>query len=803
MLKISFLIPSKNRLFLLKHAVNSIIRLNPKIQYEVIIVDNASDEDYKSYIDALNLPQIKYYRQSIPVPVTENWQKALSMADGDYVLMLGDDDALAPNFFDLIPELIDQHHSDVIYLAGYHYCYPNVMPDNALGYMACVKSEILKGVEKPYKLDITYARALAADILDFRHRFNFNAQHFLLNRNFIDQFDFLGGLYQSPYPDFFAAALLFTKAESILVVPEGSVIIGISPRSFGAYYFSNRQKEGYKFLDNETLSPDIKDFVKENYFPGDMNNTNWLISAEMARRALPEDFKQLVNTERYRAIQIYAVIKDRYWNRTLNDEDLETVKTNLKFPELMLFNFLLKDLDPRVSKDKNILLPMFESTEQLLGQYPVGFYQMIDIGAHENISDAVNWLRNDRSLDSVIINTPRDKFMPNANNFLRKKVGILLRILFQSNADRVIRVLKRGPIYIIKTTFKKCGLLFSGFFSREQNSLIHPVIKDEGPLQIMVRRGNDFCLISPALFDDFDFRNGDSLDIVPHSEAEKLLKTPEGNWHVVDSQGRGIRVPSLYELTEFKGYLMPEHLVRLTGAGSETFDVLGKGHIANYKKYMGLEPGMNFLEIACGMGRDAFQLVEILGKAGSYIGIDVQRESIVWLSKNITRDNPNFKFYHFDAIHELHNPYGLKTTMDCPLPAESRSIDRIGLQSLLTHIFEDEVVHYLKEIARVLKPGGIAYVTFLLYSEEIVSASRINDCTPYGLRFEYKYADGCYINNLQYPTGGVAYTEEAMMRMINRAGLKLTRPFLKGYWSGYHAQPDDDGQDVALLALAD
>jgi SAM-dependent methyltransferase len=256
------------------------------------------------------------------------------------------------------------------------------------------------------------------------------------------------------------------------------------------------------------------------------------------------------------------------------------------------------------------------------------------------------------------------------------------------------------------------------------------------------------------------------------------------------------------EFTPFRGYQMPEHLVRLTGAGSETFEELGKGHVANYRKYAGLERGMSFLEIGSGIGRDAFQLIDALGPEGKYIGVDVQRESIVWCQKNISRDHPNFQFFHFNARHELHNPLGSKTTLDYRLPAADRSIDRVGLQSLLTHIFEDEVVHYLSEIARVLKPDGLAYVTFLLYSEDIVAASRINDATPYGLRFEYRYADGCYINNVRYPTGGVSYTDEAMQRMIRRSGLRLTRPYLKGYWSGYHADPDDDGQDVAILGPA-
>jgi SAM-dependent methyltransferase len=257
------------------------------------------------------------------------------------------------------------------------------------------------------------------------------------------------------------------------------------------------------------------------------------------------------------------------------------------------------------------------------------------------------------------------------------------------------------------------------------------------------------------------------------------------------------------ELADFMGYRVPAHLARLTGAGIETFAELGKAHVANYRKYVGLQPGMNFLEIGSGIGRDAFQLIGELGPAGSYVGVDVQRESILWCRKYISRAHPNMRFVHVDAAHELHNPYGTKTTMDYPLPAPDRSIDRVAMQSVLTHIFEEEVLHYLREIARVLKTDGLAYVTFLLYSDAIVAASRKNRLTRYGLRFEHKYADGCYVDNPQYPTGGVAYTAEAMQRMIGRAGLRLVRPFLKGRWSGYHADPDDDGQDVAILAPAE
>lgn len=104
----------------------------------------------------------------------------------------------------------------------------------------------------------------------------------------------------------------------------------------------------------------------------------------------------------------------------------------------------------------------------------------------------------------------------------------------------------------------------------------------------------------------------------------------------------------------------------------------------------------------------------------------------------------------------------------------------------------------MREIKRVLKPKGLAYATFFLYSPEIIEAARRTNMTPFHLRFEHAYADGCYVNDPGYPTGAVAYTDEAMRRMMKESGLCLERPYLKGWWSGLH-EIADDGQEVALL----
>jgi SAM-dependent methyltransferase len=766
-----------------------------------VISDNASDEDYGSYVDALADPRVVYYRQPRPVPVSENWQQALSLATGDYVLMLGDDDALAPRFSDIVIPHLESDRPDLAYLAAYHYCYPGVVPDAPAGYFAAVISEFLRGDPEAFCLTRPYARELAASVLDFRHRFNYNAQHFVLKREFLQTFAPTGGIYQSPYPDFFAAVLIFFRARSILVLPRNSVVIGISPKSFGAYYFSSRQKEGYRFLDNEAIDPALREFVTQASRPGDMNNTNWLIAAETARRALPPGSLPEVNLQRYAAIQLNSLLRERYVRGIPLDAEIADMRRRLPVLGRIRFGFFQSMLSLMQRRSRDFVEHMIRAAEREVGQYPDDSYRLVDIGVHKSIADALAWLqrtgRERVSADGRQAAT-QESFKA---EFLRYG-GMLVRAIFPGNADQIIAVLQRGPVGVLQAAGRRIRLL-AGMPAAPLPVRQLGAPPDPSLLRIVVTRGSARTVLAVEEFDDFEFHNGDQLAITPPDLAARLLRTPEGDAHIRAADGSGIRVPATMELADFMGFQVPAHLARLTGAGIETFAELGKAHVANYKKYVGLEPGMSFLEIGSGIGRDAFQLIGELGPAGRYVGIDVQRESIVWCQKNIGRAHPNFRFVHVDAAHELHNPYGAKTTMDFPLPAPDRSIDRVAMQSVLTHIFEEEVVHYLREIARVLKVDGLAYATFLLYSEEIVTASRKNRLTRYGLRFEHKYADGCYVDNPQYPTGGVAYTAQAMQRMIGRAGLRLVRPFLKGQWSGYHADPDDDGQDVAILAPAE
>ena len=104
-MKISILLPTRDRLELLRHAIASVTRLEDH-DYEIVISDNCSSGDVAGYVESLDGDRIRYVRTPRLFSITENWNNALAHSTGDYVLMLGDDDALLASYFTRTRKLI-------------------------------------------------------------------------------------------------------------------------------------------------------------------------------------------------------------------------------------------------------------------------------------------------------------------------------------------------------------------------------------------------------------------------------------------------------------------------------------------------------------------------------------------------------------------------------------------------------------------------------------------------------------------------------------------------------------------------
>ncbi len=244
---------------------------------------------------------------------------------------------------------------------------------------------------------------------------------------------------------------------------------------------------------------------------------------------------------------------------------------------------------------------------------------------------------------------------------------------------------------------------------------------------------------------------------------------------------------------KYKGYLIPEHLVRLTGGGPETFDVIATAHQTILDEIVGIKSNYVVLEIGCAIGRDAIPLTDKLTH-GRYYGVDIIYPSIEWCSNNITPLHPNFTFHHFDVKDQLHNPSGVMKTTDIHLPLEDCSVDRIIVWSVFTHMYMEDILHYFKEFKRCLKPGGLTYATCFIFDDMSIASTKKIYPAEFNLRFEHELS----VSTLYDVRTTTKSPYDAFLRnlLIETSGLKLAR-FIKGDWSKFYG----GGQDALVLTI--
>lgn len=115
---LSVVIPTYNRLKLLKESINIIV---PQLRdnVELVILDNDSpvdpSVDLQDIIDANPSVRIRLVRNRFNIGTVPNILRSFEVASGKWVLTLGDDDDLINNGIDIILEVIS-NHSDAEFL---------------------------------------------------------------------------------------------------------------------------------------------------------------------------------------------------------------------------------------------------------------------------------------------------------------------------------------------------------------------------------------------------------------------------------------------------------------------------------------------------------------------------------------------------------------------------------------------------------------------------------------------------------------------------------------------------------------
>lgn len=114
--------------------------------------------------------------------------------------------------------------------------------------------------------------------------------------------------------------------------------------------------------------------------------------------------------------------------------------------------------------------------------------------------------------------------------------------------------------------------------------------------------------------------------------------------------------------------------------------------ISYFEKYKKLEK-LNILDWGCGPGRVIRHLPSYINDSCNYYGTDYNKKYIKWCSRNLT--NINF------SLNKLQPP----------LDYQSDFFDVIYGISIFTHLSEKMHYAWFEDLIRVLKPGGVLFLT--------------------------------------------------------------------------------------------
>jgi SAM-dependent methyltransferase len=238
-----------------------------------------------------------------------------------------------------------------------------------------------------------------------------------------------------------------------------------------------------------------------------------------------------------------------------------------------------------------------------------------------------------------------------------------------------------------------------------------------------------------------------------------------------------------------KGNIPPRGMI-YTGTGD--FIAAGNRFLSFFQRYAALQPHHRVLDVGSGIGRMALPLTNYLNEKGSYEGFDIVNSGVQWCRKNITSKYPNFQFRWINLKNDLYSAKG-DYAAKFIFPYEDSGFDLVFLTSVFTHMLPDEVENYMKEISRVLRPGGKCLATFFVFGDN--SGNEKNK--PY---FSFPIDHGHYrLLNPRVKSANVAYDHSWLRKKLAEENQLTICNFIPGFWRGIQAGDHNDFQDIVVF----
>ena len=130
--RFSIVIPTRQRHQTLGYAIQSVLFQNYP-DFEVVVMDNCSSPETWDVVKQFRSPRLRYERSPRVLPMNENWEAGLELAQGEYVFFMGDDDAVMPDGLQLAAAILERARLDVLSWLKYTYWWDSAIEPTVRG----------------------------------------------------------------------------------------------------------------------------------------------------------------------------------------------------------------------------------------------------------------------------------------------------------------------------------------------------------------------------------------------------------------------------------------------------------------------------------------------------------------------------------------------------------------------------------------------------------------------------------------------------------------------------------------------
>ena len=128
--RVSIIVPTRERVEYLPHCLSTCLA-NPDLDFEVLVLDNASTDGTQAMIGAMSDARLRYVRSEVRLSMRDNFERGLDLARGEVIGFIGDDDGVLPFTVARVNAIMADPQVDAVAAKRIHYGWPDLLAGRA------------------------------------------------------------------------------------------------------------------------------------------------------------------------------------------------------------------------------------------------------------------------------------------------------------------------------------------------------------------------------------------------------------------------------------------------------------------------------------------------------------------------------------------------------------------------------------------------------------------------------------------------------------------------------------------------